>query len=116
MPLTATPDRILQVRVDPQNSSATYTVTQSRIVLRDIILSRTDNVELNALVTISVVPQGETLSSKHQLYTKVKLRPYETLALSAIRPVVHTGDTIHIQVSDGFVNCYMSGGAYKEIV
>jgi hypothetical protein len=116
MSLTATPERLVQTKVDPQNTHTTYSVTAHRAVLRDIIISRTDDTTTREYVTISVIPSGENYATRHDIYTRVLLRAYETVTLSAARPVVHAGDQIRIHTTGGFVNCYISGGAYEEVV
>lgn len=94
MALTATPIRLTQHEFVVANTDdLIYTVTQPKVVIKQIMLA--NPLTSNKFVSVAIVPSGETLGSHHYIFLQAKALDGETKLFTGLSIVCETGDRIY---------------------
>jgi len=117
MALTATPIRICQfyfTNANYQDDNLVYTVTQPKVIIKEILLANRNTTNDNA--SLAIVPQGETLGAEHYIFLNGRALDEESNIFTGISLVCETGDRVYVTASDSDITITVSGVEFTEIV
>jgi len=114
MALTATPIKIAQFHITTANNDdLLYTVTQPKVVIKEMML--TNHTTSNRNISVAIVPQGETLGSSHYVFLNARVNDKEAKLFTGLSIVLNTGDRIYASGSRADLSIYISGVEFTTI-
>lgn len=113
MALTATPRRLVQTVLNNSLVSRYKNTTGQKQVIKEFVFCNRTGTK--GIITLAIVPNGETLSDKHYIFNNVDLFGNETKIFSEFSTVLELNDDVYVLASQTTA-MYISAAEFTTIV